>query len=280
MTAMTTLDTSRIALFSSGKTTVFSSKSDPRFAYCLYVPPPAKSGQKPGLVVAVHGSGRNFMEYRDAFSAFGAENNMVVLAPLFPAGLRGDDNVDGYKYLAENDVRYDLQLLSLVDQVSAATGCNSERFMIFGFSGGGHFAHRFVLVHPHRIAAASIGAPGQVTLVDLNSDWWVGVRDMEAQFGHPIDLNALRRIPVQLVIGGDDTETWEITHTPHSRYWRAEAERSGTNRLERIKSLRRSLEAEGVKVRLDVIPGVKHESKHAFPLVHQFFAEVLNETGA
>ncbi len=277
MTAAATLDTSRTALFSAGKTTVFSSKSDPRIAYCLFVPPPSASGKKPGLVVTIHGTGRNFMEYRDAFSAFGAANNMVVLAPLFPAGLRGDGNIDGYKYLIEDDIRYDLELLSLIDAVAEDTGCRADQFMIFGFSGGAHFVHRFLLVHPSRVSAAAIGAPGQVTLLDPEADWWVGVRDMQAQFGHPMDLDALRKVPVHLVIGGDDTETWEITHAPNSRYWRAEAARSGANRLERIKSLQRSLEAEGVKVRLDVIPGVKHESKAAMPLVQDFFASVLRK---
>lgn len=268
------LDTARTQLFSTGKTIVFSSRHDPRFAYCLYVPS-RQEGRPPGLIVSVHGSGRNFMDYRDRFSEFAERENMVVLAPLFPAGVAGDGNVDGYKYLIEGGIRYDRVLLDMVEEVAERTGCEAGRFLIFGYSGGGHFVHRFLLIHPDRLLAASIGAPGQVTLLDETADWWVGVRDLETLFGQPLDLAALRRVAVQMVIGDADTETWEITHAPGSRYWRAEAMRAGADRLERLASLRDSFRAAGVAVEFATMPGVKHAGAPAVPIAADFFARCL-----
>jgi hypothetical protein len=63
------------------------------------------------LVVVVHGTGRAFTEYRDAFAAFAKWNDCIVLCPLFPAGPQGDGNRDGFKHLREADIRYDQILL-------------------------------------------------------------------------------------------------------------------------------------------------------------------------
>lgn len=64
-----------------------------RFQYCLYVPP-GFDGDKTGYrtVVAMHGTGRSMVQYRDAFTEFARYNRCVVLAPLFPVGPLRDGN--------------------------------------------------------------------------------------------------------------------------------------------------------------------------------------------
>ena len=267
------IDLARLKLQSKGKTTVFSYDGDHRFSYCLFVPEPC--GKRPGLIVAIHHSKRNFVQARDVFAEFAERHNQVVLAPLFPANVLGDGNIDGYKYLIEGDIRYDRLLNDMIEQTADNTGCDGERFCIFGFSGGGHFVHRYLLTNPSRLKAASIGAPGQVTLLDTAADWWVGVRDMETVFGKPLDLEALRRVKVQLIVGDRDTETWEITHEPGSRYWRAEAAKAGANRIERLRSLQQSLQAHGVSVQFDIMPDAVHESIPAMELAKAFFDRQL-----
>src|SRR5690606_16426524 len=104
---------------------------------------------------------------------------------------------------------------------------------------------RFLYLHPERLLGASVGAPGIVTLLDRHHDWWVGVRDFEERFGKPLDLEAIRRVPVQLVVGGADTETWEITIPPANPWWMEGADLAGATRIERIRALQASLEAQG-----------------------------------
>jgi dienelactone hydrolase len=264
------IDTGRLKLFSEGKATVFAHDGDRRFSYCMFVP--ERSEERPGLIVAIHHSKR---KSRDVFAELAERRNQVVLAPLFPANVLGDGNVDGYKYLIEGDIRYDSLLNDMIARTVESTGCDGERFCMFGFSGGGHFVHRYMLTNPSRLKAASIGAPGQVTLLDDEVDWWVGVRNIEALFGKPLDLEALRHVKVQLIVGEQDTEVWEITHEPGSRYWRAEAAKAGVNRIERLRSLQQSLQARGVSVQFDIMAGAAHAPMPAMELAKAFFDRQL-----
>jgi len=264
------------AMYDLGSTTIFASRGDARFSYCLYVPPGFATAATPTeLIVAMHGTGRSFLEYRNALAEFGRWNNCIILAPLFPVGVRGDGNRDGFKYMAEADIRYDQVLLSMVDEIGEKYGRRFERFALFGYSGVGHFAHRFLMLHPDRLWAVSIGAPGSVTLLDPARDWWVGTRDVQARFGIEIDPAAMAQVPVQMVVGSADLETWEITHREGGRNWMPGANDAGKTRPERLGSLQRSFEAAGIKVRFDLVAGMAHDGLRAVETVKDFFADIL-----
>ena len=264
------------ALYDLGPTAIFACLADPRFHYALYVPPAVGDGEAAELLVAVHGTGRtSFLDFRDGFAQFGRWNRVAVLCPVFPVGVLGDGNRSGYKYIAEGGIRYDRLVLAMVEEVAAKYRQDWSRFAMFGFSGGGHFTHRFAILHPGRLWAASIGAPGSVTLLDAARDWWVGVRDLAARFGTAFEPAALARVPVQMLVGDADLETWEITHAPGGRYWMEGANDAGRTRPERLAALAASFRAAGVTVRVDVMPGVSHNRMEAVPLVQDFLAGVL-----
>ena len=264
------------ALYDLGPTAMFAAKADPRFHYCLYVPPKVGNGAKVDLLVAMHGSGRtSFIDFRDGFAEFGRWNDCAVLCPIFPIGVLGDDNRNGYKYIAEGDIRYDEIVLRMVDEVAAKYGQDWSRFAMFGFSGGGHFTHRFTILHPSKLWAASIGAPGSVTLLDPAKDWWVGIRDIKQRFGIDFDAAALARIPVQMLVGEADLETWEITHKPGGKYWMDGANDAGRTRPERLQALKASFESAGVDVRLDIVPGVSHDRMKVLGRVKDFLSDCL-----
>lgn len=266
------------AIYDLGPTAIFASKADPRFHYCLYVPPSVGCGTKVELLVAVHGTTRtSFLEFRDSFAEFGRWNDCAVLCPVFPVGVRGDGARSGYKYMVEGDIRYDQVLLAMVAEAAAKYGQDWSRFAVFGFSGGGHFAHRMAILHPGKLWAASIGAPGSVTLLDPARDWWVGIRDLKERFGVAFDREALAKVPVQMLVGDADLETWEITHQPGSTYWMEGANDAGRTRPERLKALADSFRATGVKVQLDIVPGISHDRMKVLGRVKDFLAGVLSE---
>lgn len=266
-----------LSFYDIGATPFFACRTEQRVSYCLYVPEGYKEDESKRypLVVLMHGTGRTASNYRDGFAPFAEEHQCIILAPLFPGGIIEQDDLSNYKRLKFHDMRFDLILLSIVDEVARKYRLDGDRFLLFGFSGGGHFAHRFFYAHPNRLRAVSIGAPGVVTLIDDTRDWWVGTRDFERQFGKPLDFAAMRQVAVQMVIGAEDKATWEITMQPGSAWWMEDANIAGETRLDRMSALRASFERKGIKVRHDIVPDVAHEGQRVLDAVRQFFAEVM-----
>jgi pimeloyl-ACP methyl ester carboxylesterase len=266
-----------LGYYDRGRTTVWASRLDPRFSWCAYVPPGFERAAAADyrLLVAVHGTARGMTLYRDAFAAFAERNRFIVLAPLFPGGITSPDDLSSYKLLRAGPLHYDAVLLGMVDEVGAKYRIDVARFALFGFSGGGHFAHRFFYLHPERLSAVSIGAPGVVTLLDADHDFWVGVRNFEQVFGKRLDVEAMRRVPAHMVIGADDSDTWEITIPRGSSWWMEGADLAGRDRRDRMRALKASFEKAGIAVRQDSVPGVAHRVEPMIPAVEDFLAEML-----
>jgi poly(3-hydroxybutyrate) depolymerase len=265
----------RLSYYDFGRTTVHACAADQRFSYCAYVPESydEDAAQRYRLLVSVHGTMRDMSVYRDSFIAFAERQQAIVLAPLFPAGITSPGELGSYKFMRAGDLHYDKVLLAMVDELASRYRLDAERFGLFGFSGGGHFAHRFLYLHPERLAAVSIGAPGLVTLLDFELDFWPGLRNFADIFGKPVDLDYMRRVAVQMVVGGGDTDTWEIALRPGDPLWMDGADRAGANRQDRLEALRASFEAHGIAVRHDTVPGVAHRLDGLVPAVESFLDE-------
>lgn len=256
--------------YAVGSTPFFHCQADARFAYCLYVPTSPQT-----LCVYVHGTERDVNHYRDHLGAFAEENQVLIVAPLFPAGLYDTQDVDNYKYLLYQGVRYDHVLLSMLDEVRTAYGMDDERFLLGGFSGGAQFAQRFTYLHPERLRAVSLAAPGRVTVLDDRFDWWPGTRNVETLFGQHIDQTALREVPVQLVIGAQDNE--DIPIKKGNRYWADGANQAGTTRLERVQTLYNHYQQQGIAVRYDTVEGCDHTWLPLLPPIIDFYQSILEE---
>ncbi|MGH6781071.1 MAG: hypothetical protein ACREB5_03055, partial [Sphingomonadaceae bacterium] len=210
-----------LSAYELGRTAAIACQADQRFSYCLYVPPAlSDAGSRAGarVLVALHGTERGNQAMRDLFMPLADKLGLIVVAPLFPAGIIDPHDRDNYKYIEYEGIRFDRLMLAMLDEIGARYGVPVDRVAMFGFSGGAHFAHRFLYLHPERLEAVSVCAPGSPTLFDDSRDWWVGVRDIEQRFGRPIDREALRRVAVHLAVGDDDTDTHEITHREGSTY--------------------------------------------------------------
>lgn len=271
-----------LSFYDFGRTTVYSLTRDQHYCYTLYVPEDydESADKRYRLIVAVHGSERNFIAYRDHFAAVAEEHSCIVVAPLFPVEPKRPDDWPSYKLLRSGGIAYDLILLSILEQVKEKYRLDDERVLLYGFSGGGHFAHRFLFAHPERLLGVSIGAPGVVTLLDADHDYWVGVRNFETVFGKKLDLNAMRDVAVHTVIGSEDTDTWEITIEPGNPWWMEGADLAGPDRQARMKALVESLQRQKIKVRQDVIPGVAHMAEPMTGAVSDFFSSVLRSSKA
>ncbi len=272
----------RLRYYDWGATPFYALKVEPRLSYCLYVPRDwdEDGSERLDLVVMVHGSERAAQSYRDSMVEWAEANRAIVLAPLFPCNLAGEGDTEGYKLLMQEGLRYDEALLAMVSEVAERYRLNEPRFALHGFSGGGHFSHRFLYLHPDRLTACSIGAPGVVTLPEPDRPWPAGWGGMEERFGSRPDAAAIARVPIQCVIGADDNAEWEIVVSEGDPHWAPGINDAGATRLARIDRLADGLRTIGCKVRIDRVPAAAHDGWAMLPAVRGFLSDVLAKAAA
>ncbi|KAI1382782.1 alpha/beta-hydrolase [Hypoxylon trugodes] len=252
---------------------LMASQTDPRISYALYVPkshynpdPSTNStlGKLP-LLVYVHATGRSIVAIYDELVPFADSTPCAILAPLFPAGIDGPNDVDSYKSLSSSSLRSDLGLLSVIDQVAYRwPGLETDKVFLMGFSGGGQFAQRFLYLYPERLSAISVGAPGIPTFLDESKDWPEGIADVKDVFNKTVDTNLIGGLPIQIIVGNKDTE---LDGDEEFQEWKKEKlggdglPAMNETRLESAQKLHDSLTQAGIQSQLDIVDGVGHNEK-------------------
>lgn len=270
----------KLTEYDFGSTPSRASRRDPRFSYCLYIPRAFRNRMPAAcpLMLVVHGTDRINQTMRDYFSAVAEAASSMVLAPLFPVGVGDASDLDGYKYLSRHGIRYDLLLRDMIEEVAQYYGVAFQSTVIFGFSGGAHFAHRYAYLYPESLNGAVLAAPGMVTLLDDSCDIWAGTRNIAETFGHSIDVASLRRVPFLLLVGADD-------NAPHLADFgsfgitRAHLKRIGSTRITRLKALRDNLQSHGIPVEYREIPRAGHDFKPVAAEALAFTQERLQQHG-
>ncbi|OXM20768.1 hypothetical protein CBI33_17485 [Rhodococcus erythropolis] len=259
----------------SGRIPGTACSKDQRFSHFSFIP----SHPSGRVAVLVHGSDRAAESLRELFLDWAETTGTTLLTPLFPAGIGNPADSDNYKSLEYEGIRFDRVLIDMLDDLAGWVELEFDpEVLLFGFSGGAQFAHRFFLVHPQRVLAVSIGAPGNVTLLDRARDWWVGIGNASTVFGHDIDLESLAAVPVQTVIGGNDDGRDVIAVTPEQPRWMPGANDAGVTRGDRIASLQNNYRRAGIDVKEVVIDSVSHQLAPMVTHVQGFFDSVLQRT--
>lgn len=273
-----------------GLTPFIACSYDQRFSYCMYIPRShyqLKPKAKLPLIVRVHGSLRRADTCRDTLIDLADRTGSAVLAPLFPTGIEDPNEQHNYKFMRYNDIRYDLILLAMVNEVAQRwPGIETSRFFLLGFSGGGQFVHRFFYLHPDRLRAVSIGAPGTITECDDTLEWPKGLGGVEEHFdGRAVDMKMLKMVPnVQIVVGDEDVQppggglvAWMAKRKNAEKRLGA----FGTSlpaRTEVARKLYDQLRSLGVNVQHDVVPGAAHEGGKVSPTMISFLEPLINHT--
>lgn len=220
--------------------------------------PPVIDPQAP-VLVAVHGVGRDARSQAAAFALRASQQGRMVVAPRF-------DEVSwpGYQRLGSHGKRADLALVNLLDLVAFRWQVNTRRLTLFGYSGGAQFAHRFALLHPHRVLRLGLCASGWYTWpTDDAFPTGMGEGTGSTPFLGRVAKNNFGRLlqmPLEVMVGCEDRFADERTRS-NARLDRLQ----GTHRLERAQrwvaalrneALRRGLQPQA---RLTVLPGAGHD---------------------
>jgi pimeloyl-ACP methyl ester carboxylesterase len=179
-----------------------SSRSCPGMRYFLSLPPGMREDAP--VLVSVHGISRNARAHAEVFTRLCADLGCAVIAPLFTK-----DDFRRYQQLgydrAAAGARADLALNAVLDEVGEMTGAATDRVYMFGFSGGGQFVHRYALVHPDRVMAAALGAPGWYSFPDRDTPFPRGLRGAGRRIGFRLKVRGALRVPMAVFVGARDT---------------------------------------------------------------------------
>ncbi len=153
------------------------------------------------ILVSMHGLARNPLQnlvyLTDAADRLGA----ILVAPFF-----SKERHRGFQWLEtwKGGGRADLVLNSFVAKVASTYGGDADRLILFGFSGGGQFCHRFAMLHPSHVACVVTVAAGWYTFPD-DAAFPLGTSPDSSGRIRP-DLNSFLKVPTLVAVGSRDTE--------------------------------------------------------------------------
>jgi len=109
------------------------------------------------LVPGYNGSGPKM--FTPQWKFFAGKCHLMLLAPTFTTSLEELKNRQGYYY---PDQWSGAATEEALDELSRRENISTDKILIFGFSAGAHFAHRFALWKPDRVKA----------FVAYSAAWW------------------------------------------------------------------------------------------------------------
>jgi len=153
------------------------------------------------ILVSVHGISLNAREHCELFAPWGEERGIVVIAPLFEA-----ERFPGFQRMAGRGANPGRQLERVVDDARRRLGLRERGFALFGFSGGGQFAHRYALQRPRRVRSLVIAAPGWYTFPDPSLPYPLGIGPSPRYRRAHCRLRSFLQIPIRVLVGELDVE--------------------------------------------------------------------------
>lgn len=199
----------------------------------------------------MHGISENACEQLLRFAPEAEARGAVLVAPLMRRAVFGQ-----YQQIVDpkSGIRADEALFDILAAVGAETGLASLPVDIFGFSGGGQFAHRFAMIHPHAVRACVVVAPGWFSFPDPRRAYPQGLAGLPTG-DRPFDEAAVRAIPMHVVVGEHDTHRdASLRSSP------ALDRRQGHTRLERAVRWHAAMRNWGADPRgsLTILPAMAH----------------------
>lgn len=309
-----------IALFScsvfDGQAPVFSNQKDItskvlkvpaasqngfNWPYYVYIPTTTKLNLKSAILVEplADGKANNDFSFHDK-AAFKLIKNRKWIAEklgtplIIPVFHRKKDNY--YTHALSRNVmllrngsftRLDLQMLAMLDDLkSKLERYNIETydsFLIMGFSASGMFTNRFVMMHPERIIAASIGSPGGWPMVpiakwnNVQLTYPVGIGDFELLFDKTFNLKAFIKVPQFFYIGSEDqNDSVPYRDSFELKESQIVMDHFGKNPISRwpvAKSIYGGITTDSIFI---TYPGIGHSSKYMRDDVVAFLEKELN----
>jgi poly(3-hydroxybutyrate) depolymerase len=228
--------------------------SDKKTVYYIY----RSTRLQPDLpvMVSVHGIQRRADLQASLFAPLIEAIGGILVAPLFSR-----PRYDDYQRLGRHGRgdRSDLTLKAILSEQAMLTGVSARSIVLFGYSGGGQFVHRFAMAHPRQVSRMAIAASGWYTFPDRRRSYPEGIGtcgDLPDLF---LDPARFLQIPTLVLVGEFDT-----TRDPNLNRRGKLDVRQGMNRLERGRNWIEAMGTAAARYNYDthfsfkVVPGCGH----------------------
>jgi pimeloyl-ACP methyl ester carboxylesterase len=242
---------------------------DPRTRY-LRFQPRHPDPQRPPLV-CVHGISRDAHGHLAAFTEWADRTGTELLAPLFDRR-----RFRGYQRLKSSNRTLDP--VAALDAILGETA-GDRPCMLYGFSGGAQFAHRYALVRPERVAGIALAAAGWYTFPTAAASFPYGLAPGRLPKSLEIDVPGFLRLPKCVLVGDRDVERDSALRS--SRLLDRE---QGDNRLARAMAWVAAVNRAAARIpgapacELVVVPGAGHDWQECYELgrMHELVARFFD----
>jgi pimeloyl-ACP methyl ester carboxylesterase len=201
---------------------------------------------------------------------------VAVLMPVFP---RSERDWKIYTHGLDRDVlltnkpeyhRLDLQLLAMIDDARGRLARDHQlkferQVLLNGFSAQAMFANRFTFLHPDRVKAAAIGAPGGWPIApvavyhDTSLRYPIGVADFRQVTGRDVNMRELRRVPLLIFMGDrDDNDAVPYGDAYENEDREVILPLFGSTPIERWAAAKTFYSQAGLNAEFKLYPGVGH----------------------
>lgn len=211
------------------------------------------------LFIAVHGIGRRAKDQARLFAPMIEAIGGTLIAPVF-------DRIRfaGYQRLGISGKgrRPDLALQHLIRQVQESKQRPRMPVVMFGYSGGGQFVHRFAMAYPRQVKRMAVAAPGWFTFPDIDLRFPQGLMRASALPDLTFDASRFLKIPSMVLVGENDVHRDKAVNRE-----KGIDGQQGRHRLERAGQWRKAMKAAARRYRYNtpypfrIIPGCGHSFK-------------------
>lgn len=192
---------------------------------------PNKNKNIPILFV-MHGIKRNARDYRDEWVRYAKKNNFMLIVPEFSI-----QYFSGKEYITGNILKNKGSINSksnwsfsiiekIFHQVKSKENLKTEKYYLYGHSGGSQFVHRFVQFFPEASLELAISAnAGWYTFLNKDINFPYGIKNLKMS---KKDLDVIFSKKLIIMLGDEDTDIFHksLRMTP-------ESEAQGAHRFER-----------------------------------------------
>jgi len=254
------------------------------FPFFLYVP--TLTEKKLNLLVVPNNSGSQKLSLESqinlahwdtlSWSTLAKKTSSILLVPGF---LRPDVNPPIYTHALSRSAmevkvgdlkRVDLQLIKMIETARSVIKDKEsksirDKILLFGFSASAMFVNRFTFIHPGKVAAVALGAPGGWPIAPLGEYknqklvYPVGVYDLESITGSSFKLNELSKVPMFLFLGEKDTNDSIVYRDSYTKKDELQVFKLfGRTPVSRVSSSQRLYKSSGLNAKFKIYPNIGH----------------------